>query len=669
MTPWVLFALVASDPASADIFDILEEEAAVVVSTGSARRVTAREAPGSVWIIDRKTIEASAAVSLYDLLRMLPGMMTDEIAAGQTESALRFPGSFPENQTLVLIDGRNVLFQLGGIYDRYLIDINDVERVEIVFGPASTLYGANAFSGVINVITRRPEHTGDSAIATASGGFGAGSLGERPGLDQFGALAQAYVELRHGWTSGGLRLSAGVAMLPGFDTRSQAGVVLRSPTKKLSVMADLDQDVGAWSLRAQASLQVKDSLFSLLGTGPTQQQDYAVRLLAKRPGLAASDDELTIDLSARYYQMNYRFELPPLAETRFTAGETTTEARVLYAVPEFLKNRLTVGTQLRFVYTDTPTLAPRDRAQFLAGVFVEDHFRPVEPLIITAGMRIDTREAGGLKAFSNMAFNPRAAIVWLITPTQTLRAEYSTAFRIPTAFERAGEVVSQDGVLVLQGTHDLKNEVVHAASLAWTGTFAWFRPRVEAFFSYTINNISPALIRATEPDTDFQGRPFNEHTYFGYKLPLYYQNLDHFFIPGALVKLDFAPSRYWRAYAHYTFFPVGTMHVAGVAQQLEKDGWLFSTQLQLVDEQQGTRVLVAGRVVINAKLGYAFGPGRVFRAFAAGTNLADIRFFHSPAEGRQMLLRDDSFGGRVGPRVFFGLEYQSDGFCSEHGCD
>jgi len=73
---------------------LLVEEKRPVVA-GSSRASTMRESPSSVWAIDRRTLRLSAALSLYDLMRTIPGTLTREEGAGQQETNLRFRGSMP----------------------------------------------------------------------------------------------------------------------------------------------------------------------------------------------------------------------------------------------------------------------------------------------------------------------------------------------------------------------------------------------------------------------------------------------------------------------------------------------------------------------------------------------------------------------------------------------
>lgn len=124
------------------------------------------DAPLAATVVTKEEIKASGATSLIEVMRIIPGIMVREVANGNYEIHLRGLEYIPPyarlNQnanrtTLVMIDGRPVYNHLsGGIFWETLpIDINDVERIEVIRGPSAPLYGANAVSGVIHFITRK----------------------------------------------------------------------------------------------------------------------------------------------------------------------------------------------------------------------------------------------------------------------------------------------------------------------------------------------------------------------------------------------------------------------------------------------------------------------------------------------------------------------------------
>jgi iron complex outermembrane receptor protein len=129
-----------------------------VVVTGTRYEERVEKIPANVTIIDEKTIKNSNAVSVPDLLRSQEGIaVRDLLGIGRTaEVDLRGFGESAPSNTLVLVDGRRVNeIDLSGV-DWTQIPISQIERIEIIRGSGSVLYGDNAVGGVINIITKTP---------------------------------------------------------------------------------------------------------------------------------------------------------------------------------------------------------------------------------------------------------------------------------------------------------------------------------------------------------------------------------------------------------------------------------------------------------------------------------------------------------------------------------
>ena len=166
----------SSSAQDVDAFKFYAEEAPVV--TASRRPQEAREAPLSVEVITADDIRESGAVHIWDLFRFRAGidvLENRESKAGNRAivSIRDFPNNFVDNLA-VLIDGRSVYnFDYGGVlWEQLPVQLQDIERIEVVRGPNSALFGSNAGSGVINIITKKPGHK-----SAASASFLAGSEG------------------------------------------------------------------------------------------------------------------------------------------------------------------------------------------------------------------------------------------------------------------------------------------------------------------------------------------------------------------------------------------------------------------------------------------------------------------------------------------------------------
>lgn len=153
MAPWTVFAQSAFDDSTNDFFDEFP-----IVLSASRLMQKVDEAPAAVTVIDRDLIVASGAREIVDLFRLVPGMVVGQYKGHQP--ILGFHGLADPyfRQLQVLIDGVSVYSPVwgGADWSQLPIVIEDIERIEVVRGPNAATFGANAFLGVVNIITRDP---------------------------------------------------------------------------------------------------------------------------------------------------------------------------------------------------------------------------------------------------------------------------------------------------------------------------------------------------------------------------------------------------------------------------------------------------------------------------------------------------------------------------------
>jgi iron complex outermembrane recepter protein len=139
------------------------------------------EAPLSSSVVTKEQIKRSGCTSIMEALRLVPGLMVREQTNGNYDIHLRGLDNVPPNSnivfftnstTLVMIDNHPVYNYLHGgtFWETLPVDLNDVEKIEVVRGPCAAMYGPNAVSGVINIITRKPEKEGLYTVANVQYG-------------------------------------------------------------------------------------------------------------------------------------------------------------------------------------------------------------------------------------------------------------------------------------------------------------------------------------------------------------------------------------------------------------------------------------------------------------------------------------------------------------------
>lgn len=159
----------------------LEELMNIPIHSASKKQETLFDAPLSSYTVTRSEIEKSGATTIMEALRLVPGLIVREQSNGVydihirgLDNLLRHSESFTKNNlyTLVMIDSRPAFnHNLGGTFWEALpVDVMDVERIEIVRGPSAPLFGPNAVTGVVNIITRRVESSETLVSANVEGG-------------------------------------------------------------------------------------------------------------------------------------------------------------------------------------------------------------------------------------------------------------------------------------------------------------------------------------------------------------------------------------------------------------------------------------------------------------------------------------------------------------------
>ncbi|MDM3871908.1 TonB-dependent receptor [Porticoccus sp. W117] len=150
--------------------DLMQEMPMVMAATRLPQSVT--DSPGSITVLDRELIAASGFLEIGDLFRLVPGFQvarswrdhhTVTTYHGQTDGLSR--------RMQVLVDGRTAFTSQFGLtdWDRLGITVHDIERIEVMRGPAGSAYGSNAFVAAINIVTRKPLTYGGSELFVAAG--------------------------------------------------------------------------------------------------------------------------------------------------------------------------------------------------------------------------------------------------------------------------------------------------------------------------------------------------------------------------------------------------------------------------------------------------------------------------------------------------------------------
>ncbi len=164
----------------------LEQLGNVEVTTASKQPEEVWKTPAPIFVITSDDIQRSSATTLPELLRLVPGVQVSRMQSDAWAVGFEASPISSRRDLLVMIDGRSVYTPLfeGVYWDVQDLPLDDIDRIEVIRGPAGAVWGANAVNGVINVITKH---------ARNMQGYRAGALGA-------GSLERFIGEAQGGWS-------------------------------------------------------------------------------------------------------------------------------------------------------------------------------------------------------------------------------------------------------------------------------------------------------------------------------------------------------------------------------------------------------------------------------------------------------------------------------------
>ena len=453
-TAWLLIAPTGyADP--------VPEAPAVTVTAARVTRPLGG-VPASVVVLDREQIERSAAQRLDDVLRAVPGFQLfrrqSSLVAQPTAqgASLRGIGASGASRALVLVDGVPAQDPFGGWVYWGRIPVEGVERVEVVRGGGSSLWGSGALSGVINVITRAPR--ADAARVTAEGGNRATRNAAAAVSDAWGPVA-AQLDASYYDTGGYYLVSGGERVA--FDTRADS--------RDLSLGARAD-----WTLSPLVAATFGARYFDERrdnGTELTHNDTDNFSAQAGIEGETPRGDGFRADVFGQIQGFDSTFssqdraaaiELPSLDQYDVPSGSIGASGQwwrdlgaghLLLAGGDYAM--VEGDTHEEFRYLDGAFTRKRKAGgrEHTLGLYVQDIWRPLPRLELTAGVRVDywrsedgrrreedSTSGAGLvdESFSprdEVFASPRLGLLFDVTSSVVVRASAYRGFRVPTLNE------------------------------------------------------------------------------------------------------------------------------------------------------------------------------------------------------------------------------------------
>ena len=466
---WSAFALAQED--SFDFEDGTDEEilfediASVYSASKYDQKVT--EAPARISIVTAKDIQRYGYRTLGDIFNSLPGFYTtyDRNYGYGGVRGFSLPGDY-DTRLLQLVNGHRINDNVydGSYIDRgFVLDLDLINRVEIVRGPSSSLYGSSAFFGVVNIITKRGRDLQGFQVSGAAGSFdsyqGRLSYGNRfdngfellasgTYYDSDGDDRLYYAEFDDPATNNGIAENNDDENVTNLFTRMS--------------FADFTLE-GAYVDRNKV---IPTASYDVVFNDPrTQTWDKHVYVDLKYQHLMAN----ATDVTARLFYDDYRYdgdwiydysEEGDLSDVVVFYDQAEGEwwgTEVLLTRPFFEKHKVTLGGEYRDslrqyqkewdvygVYFDD------NGDDYTFGIFLQDEFKILDNLIFDLGVRYDYFDTVGSTT------NPRAALIYSPLAATNLKLLYGQAFRAPNAYE----LYYHDGDLTQKPAGDLDPEKI-----------------------------------------------------------------------------------------------------------------------------------------------------------------------------------------------------------------
>ena len=439
-----------------------------VVVTASGTAVDIKEAPASISVITREDIERKPVTSIGELLSTIPGV-TGGLSGTGAQSKIKLRG-LPEKYTLILVDGKRQGNSAGinyrddlGSQDLDWISPEMIERIEVVRGPMSSLYGSDAMGGVINIITRK---IGKRWSGSTTLNYSKPSDSDRGDTRQLGFNISGPLSDKFGLRLGGNYTDrAADESTGGFPGtyQSTAGSRKQNLNALLNWQLTPDQVIG---IEAAQGIQRATGSDARTASGDQVVYPWGLSKL-EQTKFGISHDGRWGDLTSKLNLVHNKYE-----DKDDTIGnnskETTLDGRIDKPLKLWgLDQAMTLGMQWRresLDNRDTIGLAPIDYAgRPVSGsglsattwaLFGEDQIFLRDNLALTLGLRMDHHQKYGNN------WSPRAYLVYHPASEWTVRGGVSRGFRAPNLKENSASAATQSG----------GNGCRSLAGMGWTNT-------------------------------------------------------------------------------------------------------------------------------------------------------------------------------------------------------
>lgn len=542
-----LFVALACAPAGAaeslpldnfSIEQLLNVEVDIVSAGKKPQKL--EDTPAAIHVITREDIRRSGLTSLPEILRLAPGLQVARIDGGTWAISSRGFNTKNSDNLLVMVDGRTIHNQtFTGVYwEMQDVLPEDIERIEVVRGPGGALWGANAVTGVINVIT--------SSAAATQGGLVSGAVGnyERQGSVRYGGKLGE---------TGNFRVYARQIEQDAFPTANGATGADRRRMGSGGFRAD-------WALPEGNSATVQGDVFEgaadhtgtqLTITPPSSKPlNYTTdfkggNLLARWKQARSAAEEWSLQFYYDYYERRYY----NLGERRATLDVDFQHRLPLGGTHDFLWGVGYREMDDRFDNSAIVYFNPSSRSDNVISAFFQDEMAlGGEAVHLIVGSKFERNRYTGFE------YQPNLRLRWKIDERHTAWAALSRAVHTPSRTDEDGRIVAaavtgNNGVtslVRLQGYPDILSEIVYAYEAGYR-----VRPNERVQADVAVFRNEHFDLQTVEP-----GTPFMEAGKL--VIPQNFRNLARATTTGVEVSGSWKPADSWQVRLAYSWLKLRT---------------------------------------------------------------------------------------------------------------
>ncbi|MBD3638722.1 MAG: TonB-dependent receptor [Crocinitomicaceae bacterium] len=454
-----------------------ELELNTVVVTGTMRETSVANSPVKIQVLSQNFFKAAPVMSVIEAMETVNGVQ-EQINCGVCGTNDIHINGMEGPYTLVLIDGMPIVSGLSSVYGFNGIPTSLIDRVEIVKGPSSTLYGTEAVGGVINIITKTPEKSplvdADIMYNTHQELKASFAFTPRLGKRVYTTVSGDYYynDLRMDFNNDGftdIPLNNRISIFNKWQIND------KKDRMALSIAARyLNEDrfggVMAWTPEFRASDSVYgESIvterWELLGTYilPTKKRNFK------------------LDFSANSHHQDSYY-----GDVSYTAFQQVFFSNFIWNQKVGERHYMIAGLTNRYQVYEDNTPSNTDENTYVPGIFVQDEYDVTDQLKLLGGVRFDYHQKHGL------IFSPRFSLKKQFGSFTALRFNYGTGFRQVHLFTEDHAFVSGSRDVVI--LNELKPERSHNATLNLNHTYTvlgYGNFDIDLFYTYFQNKIIP----------------------------------------------------------------------------------------------------------------------------------------------------------------------------------